>query len=66
MNRFGVLNGNEVVKVGDSIIDLEEGQNAGCSLNVGITTGAHTTEQLLSANPNAVINDLIDLLPLID
>lgn len=66
MNKFGVLNGSEVAKVGDSIIDIEEGQNAGCSLNIGITTGAHTAEQLLSANPNAVIDDLIDLLPLID
>ncbi|WP_221284704.1 HAD family hydrolase [Mucilaginibacter sp. SP1R1] len=66
MNKFGVLNGSEVVKVGDSIIDIEEGQNAGCSLNIGITTGAHTAEQLLSAKPNQVINDLIDLLPLID
>ena len=66
MNKFGVSNGSEVAKVGDSIIDIEEGQNAGCSLNIGITTGAHTAEQLLSANPNAVIDDLIDLLPLID
>jgi phosphonatase-like hydrolase len=66
MNRFGISNGSEVVKVGDSIIDIEEGQNAGCSLNIGITTGAHTAEQLLSAKPDAVIDDLIDLLPLID
>jgi phosphonatase-like hydrolase len=66
MNRFGISNGSEVVKVGDSIIDIEEGQNAGCSLNIGITTGAHTAGQLLSAKPDAVIDDLIDLLPLID
>ncbi|MFC0515558.1 phosphonatase-like hydrolase [Mucilaginibacter angelicae] len=66
MNKFGVSNGSEVVKVGDSIIDIEEGQNAGCSLSIGITTGAHTAKQLLSANPDAVIDDLIDLLPLID
>lgn len=65
MNKFGILNSSEVVKVGDSIIDIQEGQNAGCGLSIGITTGAHTVDQLLSANPDFVINDLIDLLPLI-
>ncbi|WP_228085258.1 HAD-IA family hydrolase [Mucilaginibacter sp. JRF] len=56
----------EIVKVGDSIIDIEEGKNAGCALSIGITTGAHTPEQLRSANPDHVIDNLIDLLPIID
>ena len=66
MEKFGIKDGAEVAKVGDSIIDIQEGQNAGCSLSIGITTGAHTSEQLLSAKPDFVINDLIELLPLID
>lgn len=66
MERFNVAEGVAVVKVGDSIIDIEEGQNASCGLSIGITTGAHTLAQLQSANPDTVINDLIDLLPLID
>lgn len=65
MERFGIENGAEVVKVGDSIIDIEEGQNAGCSLNIGITTGAHTAAQLRSANPTQVIDNLIEILPLV-
>jgi phosphonatase-like hydrolase len=66
MNKLGILNGREVVKVGDSIVDIQEGQNAGCGLSIGITTGAHTAEQLFSANPDFVINDLMELLPLIE
>ncbi|MEI9955496.1 MAG: HAD-IA family hydrolase [Ferruginibacter sp.] len=66
MERFGITDAREVVKVGDSIIDIEEGKNAGCVLTVGITTGAHTYEQLVSANPNAVIHRLTDLLPLLN
>ncbi|MEZ2337392.1 HAD hydrolase-like protein [Mucilaginibacter sp. RCC_168] len=66
MKKFGIVNGKEVVKVGDSTVDIQEGQNAGCGLSIGITTGAHTKEQLLSANPDYVINDLIDLLSIID
>lgn len=65
MQRFGIENANEVVKVGDSIIDIEEGKNAGCGLSIGITTGAHTYEQLVSANPEYIIHHLQELLPLI-
>lgn len=65
MQRFGIENASEVVKVGDSIIDIEEGKNAGCALSIGITTGAHSYEQLASANPNHIINHLSELLPVI-
>ncbi|HWK05127.1 MAG TPA: HAD-IA family hydrolase [Puia sp.] len=66
MEQFGIRDAGEVVKVGDSIIDIEEGRNAGCGLSIGITTGAHTLEQLESAKPDYVINDLIELLPIVD
>jgi phosphonatase-like hydrolase len=63
---YNIENPKEVVKVGDSIIDIEEGQNAGCGLNIGITTGAHTYLQLQSANPDFIINNLLELVPLIE
>jgi phosphonatase-like hydrolase len=65
MERFGITNASEVAKVGDSIIDIEEGKNAGCSLNIGITTGAHTFEQLQSAKPDHIIHNLLELLPVL-
>jgi phosphonatase-like hydrolase len=66
MDVFGVRDPKEVIKVGDSIIDIEEGQNAGCRFNIGITTGAHTYQQLQSANPDYIINNLLELVPIID
>lgn len=66
MEQFDITDPNEVIKVGDSIIDIEEGQNAGCIYNIGITTGAHTRDQLLSADPDYIIDNLLELLPLID
>jgi phosphonatase-like hydrolase len=66
MDIYGVIDPKKVMKVGDSIIDIEEGQNAGCGLNVGITTGAHNFLQLQSANPDYIINDLLELVPIID
>lgn len=66
MAQFFITNANEVVKVGDSIIDIEEGQNAGCSLSIGITTGAHTEAQLKSAKPDFIIHHLMELLQLLN
>ena len=66
MDIYGIQDAAEVIKVGDSIIDIEEGQNAGCGLNIGITTGAHSFLQLQSANPDYIINDLSELVPIID
>ncbi len=66
MDIYGVIDPKKVIKVGDSIIDIEEGQNAGCGVNVGITTGAHTFLQLQSANPDYIINNLLELIPIID
>lgn len=65
MHHFGITNGAEVAKVGDSAIDIEEGQNAGCGLSIGVTTGAHTREQLAAANPNYIINGLGELLEIV-
>ena len=66
MQQFNITDPSEVIKVGDSDIDIEEGKNAGCGLNIGITTGAHTYQQLQAAQPDYIINDLAELLPLID
>jgi phosphonatase-like hydrolase len=66
MKKFNISDARKVVKVGDSAIDIEEGKNAGCRLNIGITTGAHTLEQLETAKPDYIINNLLELLPLLD
>lgn len=66
MEQFGIGDARNVAKVGDTIIDIEEGANAGCGLNVGITTGAHTRQQLESAKPDYIIDNLLELLPLVD
>jgi phosphonatase-like hydrolase len=61
MQRFGITDSMTVAKVGDSAIDIEEGKNAGCGLSVGITTGAHTVEQLQVAKPDYIIGGLWEL-----
>ncbi|TCD00785.1 phosphonatase-like hydrolase [Pedobacter frigidisoli] len=66
MKRFNITDSKSVIKVGDSTIDIMEGQNAGCGMSIGITTGAHTGEQLKTSNPDMIVNDLSELMPLIN
>jgi phosphonatase-like hydrolase len=46
MRDLGVSDAKRVAKVGDTPSDLDEGNNAGCGLVVGVTGGSHTAEQL--------------------
>jgi len=61
MDILQVTDPSKVLKAGDSIIDIEEGKNAKCGITVGVTTGAHTREQLISANPTYVLDSLTAL-----
>lgn len=65
MNLFSIDNAQEIIKIGDSKIDIEEGKNANCLYSIGITTGAQTRDQLLEANPDFVINNLNELFDVI-
>lgn len=51
-----------VLKAGDSVIDIEEGKNAGCGVTVGVLTGAQMETQLQTARPTAVLPALTGLL----
>lgn len=65
MELLGVTDSEMVLKAGDSIIDIEEGKNAKCGITVGVTTGAQTFEQLASAGPTFVLDELSRLKDLI-
>jgi phosphonatase-like hydrolase len=65
VRETGVTQNARVLKVGDSVIDIEEGINAGCGITLGVTTGSQTREQLLEGRPTAVVDSLLEMLPLI-
>lgn len=66
MQQFHITDANLVVKIGDSIVDIEEGKNANCGLTIGITTGAQDEQMLQMANPDYIIHHLQDILLLIE
>jgi phosphonatase-like hydrolase len=65
MERAGISDPGEVIKIGDTKVDVNEGFNAGCSLVIAVTTGAFTKEQLEPYAPDHIINSLEELPALI-
>jgi phosphonatase-like hydrolase len=61
MERAGINDPLEVAKVGDTTVDIEEGQNAGCLYVVAITTGAGNAIELEKMKPTHMINDLSEI-----
>ncbi|WP_352308981.1 phosphonatase-like hydrolase [Psychrobacter sp. W2-37-MNA-CIBAN-0211] len=65
MKQFNVDNSQQVLKAGDSGIDIEEGQNAECGLVLGVLSGAQNEQQLVKYSPDAILDKLTDLKALI-
>jgi phosphonatase-like hydrolase len=61
MQQMNITDSRAVVKVGDTMVDVEEGRNAGCGLVISITTGAYTREELEVYKPDHIIDSLAEL-----
>jgi len=66
MALAGVTDPGEVAKVGDTEVDIREGQNAGCKYVIAVTTGAFTRAQLEPYNPTHIIDDIADVINIIN
>jgi phosphonatase-like hydrolase len=63
---LGIASPKNVLKIGDTEVDVKEGRNAACGTVVSVTTGAYTREQLEAYHPDFIIDDLDELLPIIE
>lgn len=61
MSAFGISDPKQVVKVGDTPVDLEEGRQAGCLLSLAVTNGTHTRAELERLDNDGLLNSLSDL-----
>ena len=61
MKICGITESQEVLKAGDSTIDIEEGKNANCGLTIGVLTGAQNEKQLKTAHPDYILPSLASL-----
>ena len=65
MKNLGLNDPSEVMKVGDTEVDIQEGRNALCGKVVSVTTGAYTRSQLEMFLPDHIIDSLSELPQLI-
>ncbi|MBX2892462.1 MAG: HAD hydrolase-like protein [Saprospiraceae bacterium] len=61
MSAFGIDDPKQVIKVGDTPVDLEEGRQAGCLLSLAVTNGTHTRAELEQLDNDGLLNSLSDL-----
>ncbi len=61
MAKFGITDPAQVLKAGDSEIDIMEGKNSGCAITVGVLSGAQNREQLRVANPDYILNNVMEI-----
>lgn len=61
MAMFGIDKASQVLKAGDSEIDITEGKNSGCGITVGVLSGAQNKEQLESAKPDYILDNVTEL-----
>ncbi|KXH83422.1 HAD-IA family hydrolase [Chryseobacterium kwangjuense] len=58
MKKFNISEPGNVLKAGDSVIDIEEGKNAGCGLTVAVLSGAQNRSELETAHPDYIFNTI--------
>lgn len=65
MELLQINDPKQVIKIGDSKIDIEEGKNAGCKYSIGITTGAQDRNELKLADPDFIIDNINEIYTLL-
>ena len=66
MQEAGITDALETAKIGDTEVDVREGQNAGCKYSIGITTGIFTRNELASYDPTHIIDDIAQVINIIN
>lgn len=61
MELSGITDVREVLKVGDTPVDVMEGNNAGCGMVVGVLSGTGTREALLGAGEVTLLSSITEL-----
>ena len=59
--QLNVPDNADVMKIGDTIVDILEGRNAGCAFIVAVTTGAASQNELEAHHPTHLIHHLNEI-----
>lgn len=58
MSVFGIEDPRQVLKVGDTPVDLAEGRRAGCAASLAVTNGTHTRAELEVLDNDGLLESL--------
>ena len=61
MEATSVIRVNRVMNVGDTVLDLQAGWNAGVGENIGVLSGAHSLDQLQKAPHTRLISSVAEI-----
>lgn len=61
MKRHGIQDPRQIIKVGDTTLDILEGKNSGTLYQMAVLTGEESTESLLRNSPTHVFDNLENL-----
>ena len=64
MQQLSITDGRKVIKIGDTVVDVQEGKNAG-AWTVAVLTGSQTEAQLMAAVPDYILSSIRELRTLI-
>lgn len=65
MARFGLTRPDRVVKVGDTVADILEGQRAQTRAQIAVLSGADSRDVLATHGPTCIVESVQDLIPLL-
>ena len=65
MREAGIDDAIQVIKIGDTEVDVQEGKNAGCLHSIAVTTGAFTRQELEPYEPSFIIDNMKELIAII-
>ena len=60
MQQFNITDGRNVLKIGDTVVDIQEGKNAG-AWTVAVLTGSQMKTQLRAAGPDYILSSIREL-----
>lgn len=65
MEIAGITDVKSVMKVGDTPVDIMEGNNAGCGMVVGVLSGIGSSEELADAGDALLVDSITDIADII-
>ena len=64
MEKLMINDKAKVLKIGDTVVDIQEGKNAGV-VTASVLTGTQKRDELEKFNPDYIFNDITEIISII-